>query len=483
MLQSLIEAGGYGLPNPAQQENKIVTEGVKAFESHDKWFDRYPSLVRSLESSDARTVKIAATTATVMDNTQKMLENYYSQYGEGVVVNALGPLAPRLIDVVRIFFPNMIANLVAEIQPLDRQSGEILTIKPRFTNSASGVLAGQEVFLNKTDGFYASDQSTELVGTGDGSTVTFAYTTSYSPIRPGTVIVSVANIAQCSDDGAGNLVGAGISAGTVNYATGAISVTFSTAPSSSAAITVEYRNDIEQSPDNIRQMEIGLNLVPIQAKPHPLKVVYSVQSQLAASAQYNIDVQDTVSNLAAQFIRKERDYVLSSRIQAAASSPTDGSLNFDASIPAGSNYTKNQHYQDFAIKITHAESLIFQNNNRGNVSFILAGINACDIISRTAAFVGEPATVPIGAYKLGTYDGRIDIIKDPSMPPNAYVFGFRGLQTGDAAMILAEWIPIYFTPVFQNSNLQNSQGLLSMYDLLVNNPGYYLAGTISNYVA
>ena len=57
------------------------------------------------------------------------------------------------------------------------------------------------------------------------------------------------------------------------------------------------------------------------------------------------------------------------------------------------------------------------------------------------------------------------------------------MQTGDAAMILAEWIPIYFTPTFQNSNLQNSQGLLSMYNILLNQPGYYFKGTLSGYTA
>jgi len=38
------------------------------------------------------------------------------------------------------------------------------------------------------------------------------------------------------------------------------------------------------------------------------------------------------------------------------------------------------------------------------------------------------------------------------------VFGFKGYMTGDSATILAEWIPMYFSPVFQGPTLVNSQG-------------------------
>ena len=44
-----------------------------------------------------------------------------------------------------------------------------------------------------------------------------------------------------TDNGSGNITGAGISSGTVNYTTGAISVTFSAAPSSGTAVTTTSR--------------------------------------------------------------------------------------------------------------------------------------------------------------------------------------------------------------------------------------------------
>lgn len=75
--------------------------------------------------------------------------------------------------------------------------------------------------------------------TGDGSTVTFTTTIQTPPILPGSVIITD-NIYTATDDGAGILSGTGISAGSVNYTTGAISITFVTAPADGLDIILSF---------------------------------------------------------------------------------------------------------------------------------------------------------------------------------------------------------------------------------------------------
>ncbi|RKY29856.1 MAG: hypothetical protein DRP74_08105 [Candidatus Omnitrophota bacterium] len=84
--------------------------------------------------------------------------------------------------------------------------------------------------------------SNELIGTGDGTTTTFNYTASYLPIKKNSIsiIYTIGGITYtATDDGAGTISGTNCS-GTVNYDTGAISLTFTTAPDNGTNIEMDY---------------------------------------------------------------------------------------------------------------------------------------------------------------------------------------------------------------------------------------------------
>lgn len=81
----------------------------------------------------------------------------------------------------------------------------------------------------------------QQIGTGNGSTTTFSGTLNDKPVCPGSVVVTAASV-EGQDDENGNIKGTGISSGYINYKTGAITVTFSSAPSNGTAIKVAYAN-------------------------------------------------------------------------------------------------------------------------------------------------------------------------------------------------------------------------------------------------
>ncbi len=89
------------------------------------------------------------------------------------------------------------------------------------------------VLCNPTPEFH------DQFGPGDGIKVTFTGTARYVPLVPGTVHVH-ANAVVSTDDGAGHLGGAGVVSGTVNYATGDISITFLSPPSSGVECSPWY---------------------------------------------------------------------------------------------------------------------------------------------------------------------------------------------------------------------------------------------------
>lgn len=81
--------------------------------------------------------------------------------------------------------------------------------------------------------------TSESVGTGNGAIVTFAHTAAHLSVVPGTVTITAGSVVA-TDDGNGNLTGTGIAAGTINYGTGVISITYSAAPANTTPITMAY---------------------------------------------------------------------------------------------------------------------------------------------------------------------------------------------------------------------------------------------------
>ncbi len=83
---------------------------------------------------------------------------------------------------------------------------------------------------------------TETIGTGDGTTTSFTYTTQEIPITPNSITVTYTiggTQYQAQDDGKGNITDTNLT-GTVNYQTGEITLTFNTAPDNSTDITITY---------------------------------------------------------------------------------------------------------------------------------------------------------------------------------------------------------------------------------------------------
>jgi hypothetical protein len=117
-----------------------------------------------------------------------------------------------------------------------------------FAGRRKGTTAGNQddtgVYLSDIDKALLSlyTQTTgEAYGTGDGLTKTFAHTLSaVSGVKTCMYAAVTDTVETFVDDRNGNMVGSLGGTGTINYATGAVSVTFNTAPNTLPAITCSY---------------------------------------------------------------------------------------------------------------------------------------------------------------------------------------------------------------------------------------------------
>lgn len=401
----------------------------------------------------------------------------------------------------------MIAHLITDIKVLDRQTGEIFVLRPRFGTTAAGVNAGDEMFVNITDGTYASEQRlmVKTVAT-DGST---AYAVKFDGaegeagkstlLRAGSVKVSFNGRVVARDDAHGNLVGKDWNGeavtGTVTYdGTAAmnaavVNVTFASAPEN-GTLVVEAYSDTEVGLQEINEVQFDITAVPVTARAHPLKYAVSAQAQLIAAAHLDIDVNDVLTNIAAGAIKQERDVALVNMIFQAATHVAE--LDFDLDDPTAARMayrTKRDRMADIILKVNEAQTQIQQMAGRGGVSYIVAGPHAANCFRCCEGFKDAPeaTNAAIGPYKMGAVrDGTVPVIcvpKSKVLGSNDFVIGFKGFQTGDSATVLAEWIPLYFTSLWQDPLLMNRRGLMSMYDLITNRVEYLVRGEVKNYTA
>ena len=473
---------------------------------------RCPNLVKGIESESKEAKYQAATLTQILENTAAYI---MAQDGRDVLnedastsaVSLLNPgvatLTPKVIDIVNIFYPMMVANYIADIQALDRQTGQIFTIKTRYSQKAAGVEACDLVFEEPTDGTYSSEYcgyaSAEIAAEVeanpssplDGATV---------KIRAGSFIVRLAGKEVARDYGNGsakmngvnegkyNVIGRGVS-GTVDAQTGTAELKFdeemfAEAIAAHAKLSFEAAFDTETDADLIRKIQFDIPNQPISAKEHPLMSTYSVAAGLVMNAHLAIDTDELISNQLAGTIRWERDLTLIKTVTDAAVMVPD--LTFDCSAN-GTNLTLQQRYSSYTTTVSSARGYIQEVAGRGTVEFIICSARVgLPVIEQIEDFKAAPeAKKPIGPYLAGTLrEGTIAVIAVPyskTFPEDQVVFGFKGFQLGDSAIVLAEWVSLYFTPTFQAPNLRNHKGALSFYDLFINKAEYICRGTISNF--
>ena len=481
----------------ALTESQTVARGKRALAEHADWKGRFSKLEAMMESADAAEAKKASVTAQVMSNLSNLMERQKEYYTEATFTSMLGPMAmltPRVLDIVGVFYPNMIAHLITDIQVMDRSTGEIFVLRPRYGSDAAGVTAGQEMWVNPTDGTYASEYRSASANGGetDGTTTEFAVsglTASGGPLRRGSVTIKLAGIVVGRDDAHGLMVGKDreghVVSGTVDYEAGDITVAFSAAPSAGKSIMIDAYVDSEEDPSMINEVNFDIQAVPVTARAHPLRYTVSAQATLVASAHLDVDVNEVLTNIAAGAIKQERDVALVNMLVAAATHLD--TLDFaDSTV----NYrNKRDRFADIELKVNEAQTKIQTVAGRGGVSFIVAGANAANCFRLVEGFEAAPeaTNATVGPYKMGAIrNGTVPVICVPisrTLKADDFVIGFRGFQAGDSATVLAEWIPLYFTPLFEAPNLQNKRGLMSLYDMLTNRPEYLVSGKVKGYNA
>lgn len=149
----------------------------------------------------------------------------------GVAVNTSGTQSGvhtvvRVTDVINFHF---------NFAKINR--GYMFGMNRRGADPTSNDITG--LYLSTPDDTLSLPRTNIHIGTGDGSNDTFPFSMTETPVQPGSIFIND-SVEFFTDDGAGVLTGSLGGSGTINYTTGAGSITFNIAPAFSAQIDGDY---------------------------------------------------------------------------------------------------------------------------------------------------------------------------------------------------------------------------------------------------
>lgn len=140
----------------------------------------------------------------------------------------------------------------------------------------------------------------QSVGTGDGSTTTFNVNLSGTTVSEFSLQILVSGAAVGGDLGTGSLWGPGLS-GSINYTTGALSVTFNSAPANGASITANYVQN---------GWGIGSGLMDEDGRPsHQGWIGTDFTNLTNVNANVKTDINNFLYNIAAHYFSTGRAQV------------------------------------------------------------------------------------------------------------------------------------------------------------------------------
>lgn len=158
-----------------------------------------------------------------------------------------------------------------------------------FTNFVPEAYIDNRELLYYTDyDKFVSENTTNVsrttIATGDGTTTAFSTTLSTPlPIQAGSVIVDD-SVETFTDNGSGGLVGDAGGSGTIDYQTGALAVTFNSAPADEQTIQASWIAQTQGMPTAVLQFNNQFTFYPTPDRTYRFRIkAYTISSVIDTS--------------------------------------------------------------------------------------------------------------------------------------------------------------------------------------------------------
>lgn len=446
----------------------------------EKKWSTYTNAVKRATNNKFDDVK-AGKLSLLLENTEKAIVGAERRaLREATQPTNIGPFKKHAFELITAVMPSLIAEEVVSIQPLQQKIGQIFFLEYQYGSNKGAIKKGDTMFNafeTSPAGYdsvsYSSEQvDQEILAQAGETEITGNF--DYIPMRPGTVEITVGD-KKVIDDGNGKFTGD--ATGTIDYATGAYSITLTVAAED--VVNAKYHFDLEQVPSTIPQVDLKISESIVVARSRKLRTLYSFDAAYDLQMSQGLDIDDALFEATTRELAHEIDaeILLDLYRQAGLQSSWNSTYN-----PTTHHFSEVQHRESFLMEINSAANQIFQSTRRAVGNFVIVGKNAADLIES----VGEPRYKPVtdsittGPHLAGVLDGRIKVYKNPFYAEDEYLVGYKGEQLFEAGYIYAPYLPIVTTDILMLDDFVGRRGYATSYAKRMNNNKLYVKGKIVN---
>ena len=135
-------------------------------------------------------------------------------------------------------------------------------------------------------------------------------------------------------------------------------------------------------------------------------------------------------------------------------------------------------YQTLGQKMQKVSNRIHQLTMRGGANFAVVSPTVATILETIPGFQagtdGDKMEFAAGITKIGSFQNRFTVYKNPYMTENVMLMGFRGSQFLETGAVYAPYIPLIMTPlVYDPANFTPRRGVMTRYAKKIVRPEFF----------
>jgi hypothetical protein len=463
----------------------MFTKSKKMQEEVDRYLAKYPDEMKVLENGTAIKASGGLNGSSGdhhIITLGEQLESYDNLHNsvneEQNSLSALGALPNIAHGVITINYSENPIAAIATVQTIAEELGRVYYLT-RVAETVKGNIASADTEILKfaetqtTLQNYARDgRSLVSLGVGTGSQTVFTGTLTTIPIRKQSFNVTVEDSAMVYGSdvaGDGVIQGTGLY-GTINYVTGAYSVTVASAIALSKNLYTTYQEDYEAA---VSIPTVVPKFVPkeVKAEVFTLRTQLGLIERQVMANRFKLDAHKYTAEMLVEELNQE----VTGKLIADLYSNAVGSVTWVyTALSAVSDFL---HLKGISRYVQRANSNIVSAAHMGEGNVIIAGYIAADVLKSTGGeyFKSIPTATKVGPHIFGTYEGKL-VIRVPDsniIPSNEMLLIWKGTKPFEGAAYDAVYIPLITSGLLPMQNpLVQQQAAASMQAVGTLNPNF-----------